>query len=116
MNNLQIYQKKFSPLRLIGYLAGYVVLSLWLNSIRATAPIALVWIMIAVQFILYASIFVYGYSRYNGPSNLEKLGWFITLVVAILGRVNNWEIVILPLFVIAMIILPKKKQSSQTVS
>jgi len=112
METIQNSPKKFSALRLIAYLVGYFLLSVGLNSIRATAPISLVWIMIAIQFVLYALVFVYGYSRFNGPSTIEKLGWFITIAVAVLGRINNWEIIILPLFVTAMIILPKKKQSS----
>lgn len=49
--------------RVIAIIIGYAGITLWLNAIRATAPLWSIWVLIIVQFILYFSIFIASYRR-----------------------------------------------------
>jgi len=91
--------------RILACSIGYFAMSLWLNSIRTTASLWLVWLLIIIQFILYFSIFITSYfrSKVFGLNNNIALILFTTL--AVLGRVENWEIIIIPLLVVTMLVL-----------
>ncbi|MDO8657597.1 MAG: hypothetical protein Q7K55_02555 [Candidatus Levybacteria bacterium] len=86
---------------------SYALLTLWLNSIRANANIWFVWLLIIVQFLLYFSIFSVSYQRAK-VLGLKSFGFAIFVILAILGRVENWEIIIIPITIIVMLILSFK--------
>lgn len=91
--------------------AGYIGFTLWLNSIRTTAPMWIVWILIFIQFAFYFSIFIisHQYSKICGLNKTFSYILFITL--AILGRVNDWELFIIPSLVITMIFCAIKNKN-----
>jgi hypothetical protein len=101
--------------KIIGSSLGYLVITLFLNSIRATAPIALVWILILIQFILYFSIFISGYQRSKTLGLNKNVAFIIAIVFVVLGRINDWEVLVIPVFVIGMLIWSALKKPSSKV-
>jgi len=91
--------------RILGSAIGYALITLWLNSIRATASLWFVWVLIIIQFALYFSIFIAGYRRSVACGLNKTLGLIIFTALAILGRINDWELAIIPLAVIIMLIV-----------
>ncbi len=83
---------------------GYIGITLWLNAIRATASLWFVWALIIIQFILYCSIFSVGYLRSLKCGLNKNFGFILFIILAILGRVENWELFIIPVFIIIMLI------------
>lgn len=94
--------------RIIITAIGYVGITFWLNAIRATAPLWFVWVLIIVQFALYFSIFITSYRRAITCGLNKNISIIIFTVLAILGRVNDWEIAIIPLTIIIMLIFSTK--------
>ena len=88
----------------------YIGLSILLNSIRATAPIALVWVLIALQFLFYFLIFSVSYTRAK-VYGLPNYGLVLFIVLCVLGRINNWEIAVIPLLVVVMIVLGMRNKN-----
>ncbi len=84
---------------------SYLLLTVWLNSIRATASVWIVWLLIVVQFALYFSIFISSYRRSKVLGLKNDLALILFVVLAVLGRLNGLEIVIIPAIVIAMTVL-----------
>lgn len=91
--------------KMIACSIAYLVVMFLLTQFRATAPIVLLWAMIAVQFFLYFSFFVMSYKRSIIFGLNKTLALVIFVILAIAGRVETWEVAILPLVVIIMIIL-----------
>jgi len=89
--------------RILGSSIGYLVITLWLNSIRATASLWFVWVLIIIQFALYFSIFIAGYQRSKVLGLNKNLALVLFIILAVLGRVNDWEIIVIPLFVIVVL-------------
>lgn len=79
---------------------GYLVITLWLNSIRTNAPIALVWVLIGIQLLLYFLIFSISYGRAKVMG--LKFAFPVFVGLAVLGRVNDWEIIVIPLMIVVM--------------
>ena len=90
---------------------GYAGITSWLNAIRASAPYWFVWILIIVQLILYFYIFTASYIRAKICGLNKNFGFIIFLALAILGRVNDWEIIVIPLTVIIMLIVSSKAKN-----
>ncbi|MFH0857883.1 MAG: hypothetical protein V1848_04005 [Candidatus Magasanikbacteria bacterium] len=84
---------------------GYVGITLWLNAIRATAQIWFVWVLIIIQFALYFSIFIKSFKLSKTCGLNNNFGVFLFTILAILGRVNDWELVVIPVLVLVMIII-----------
>lgn len=89
--------------RLVFVLVGYIGLTLWLNAIRQTAALWFVWVLIILQLLFFFSIFVTCLMRaiqcgYRHP-------FWIFFVLAIASRVNNWELLIIPVMVVIMLVL-----------
>ena len=97
--------------RIIATVIGYAGITFWLNSIRATAPLWFVWVLIIIQFALYFSIFIANYRRAIICGLNKNIGLIIFVALAILGRVNDWELVIIPLMVIIMIIVSARAKN-----
>jgi hypothetical protein len=96
--------------KIISIVIGYVGITFWLNAVRATWPIWLVWVLIIVQLILYFSIFISCYNRTSAIGFNKTLGFIIIVALAVLGRVNDWELLIIPLLVIIVLIFPTKNK------
>jgi hypothetical protein len=96
----------------------YLLVTLLLNSIRATAPIWLVWILIGIQFLYYYFIFASAYRRSIVYGLSSGLALVVFVILAILGRVNDWEILVIPSMLVVMILisLANKRVSNEVVN
>ena len=94
--------------RILSYSIGYLFITLWLNHIRTTSSLWFVWVLIIVQFALYFSIFITGYKRSKVLGVSESLSLGVFVVLAILGRVNDWELIVIPLTLIGTILFSLK--------
>jgi len=70
-----------------------------------------VWILIIIQFSLYFWIFVNSYQRSKVLGLNKNLAWIIFSILAILGRVNNWELLVIPLLIVVMIIFSARNKN-----
>jgi len=109
-NEILITENRLFWARILGVSVGYLLITLWLNSIRVTAPIWFVWVLIITQFILYFSIFITGYQRSVVFGLNKNFAWILFLILAVLGRVNDWELIIIPCLVIVLLILSAKNK------
>lgn len=89
---------------------GYLLITLWLNGIRTTAPIWIVWTLITVQLVLYVSIFFVAYQRSKVMGFNNTLTIIIFPLLAILGRVDNWEIIVIPVLLVVTIIFSARNK------
>ncbi|MEK7652417.1 MAG: hypothetical protein AAB334_00465 [Patescibacteria group bacterium] len=89
--------------RILGSAIVYLIITLWLNSIRATASLWFVWVLIIIQFAVYFSIFIAGYNRSKVFGLNKNLALILFIILAVLGRVNDWELVVIPLLIIIML-------------
>jgi len=105
MNWVLRHERTSFAVRVIAAAMGYAGVTLWLNAIRATAHLWFVWILIIVQFALYFSIFFAGYRRAVVCGLNKHISFLIFPVLTILGRVNDWELAIIPMTVIVMLIV-----------
>ncbi len=96
--------------RIIGYSVSYFLISWWLNSIRTTASLWIVWPLIIIQFVLYFSIFYTSYSRSKVFGLNKTLALIIFVVLTVVGRVNDWEVLVIPLLAVVMIILSSRNK------
>jgi hypothetical protein len=97
--------------KIISTLIGYIGITLWLNAIRATASLWFVWVLIVIQFLLYSSIFSFSYTRASVIGLNKSFGFLFFVTLAILGRVNNWELFIIPLLLVVMFIFSAKNNN-----
>jgi hypothetical protein len=89
--------------KIIGYSIGYLVITLWLNSIRAFWSLWLVWPLIIIQFALYFSIFIASYQRSIVFGLNKNFAFILFFILAVLGRINDWELLVIPVLVIVML-------------
>jgi len=82
---------------------GYLLITLWLNSIRATASLWFVWVLIIIQFALYFSIFISGYQRSKVFGLNKNLALVLFIILVVLGRVNDWEMIVILLLIVVML-------------
>ena len=98
---------------LLGYTNLYKS-AFWLNSIRATASLWFIWVLIIIQFALYFSIFLTSYNRSKVLGLNKNVALILFIILAVLGRVNNWELIVIPLLVIVMLMFSaRNKKVSQ---
>lgn len=110
-NEIIIIERNSFAFRLIFATIVYAGITFWLNAIRASAPLWLVWFLIIVQFALYFSIFISSYRRAKVCGLNKNISICIFTTLAILGRVNDWEIVIIPLTIIIMLIFSMRAKN-----
>ena len=101
---MEKFKRNWFVFRILSILIGYICITLWLNNIRATASLWFVWTLIIIQFILYFLIFSVSYLRSTECGLNKNFGFILFVVLAFLGRVNDWELLIIPLLVIIMLI------------
>jgi len=83
----------------------YIGITYWLNYVRPTASLWFIWILIIIQFILYFSIFIICYKYFKKCGLNKFFGIMIFIILAFLGRVENWEFFIIPFSIITIAIL-----------
>lgn len=112
IKNLVLQQeRKLFLFKLLSSTILYVIITFWLNSIRASAPIWFVWVLIVIQFTFYFSIFIVSF-RYSKVCGLNKnFSFILFIILAVLGRVNDYELLIIPLLVVIMIICAVKNKN-----
>lgn len=110
-NRMMRLENRMFISRIIGYPIVYLVITLWLNSIRETASLTFVWILIIIQFAFYFSIFVTSYRRSNALGFNKNITPYIFIILTILGRINDWELIVIPILVIVMIILSSRSKN-----
>src|SRR3989338_11638530 len=89
--------------KLLSFAIGYTLITLWLNSIRATASLWFVWVLIIIQFALYFSIFISGYQRSKVFGLNKNLALVLFIILVVLGRVNDWEMIVILLLIVVML-------------
>ncbi len=89
---------------------GYLLLTLWLNNIRATAHIWFVWVLIIIQLLLYFSIFIECSERSKALGLNKNIAFSIFFILAVLGRINDWEVIIIPLVVVIMLVFSARNK------
>ncbi len=94
-------EKNLFTFRLLAVLASYAGVTYWLNSIRHSAALSVVWCMIGLQLFLYLTIFVVCSLRLR---QCRRKAWWIWGPL-ILSRVNDWEVLLIPLTAIITLIL-----------
>jgi len=101
-------EKNIFIFKLFLVLAAYVGMTLWLNAIRQIAAIWFVWVLIALQLFLFISIFVACAMRAKQCG--YRYVWLILVLVACASRVDNWELMLIPIMAVAMLILSERNQ------
>jgi hypothetical protein len=96
--------------RILGSAIGYALITMWLNNIRTTASLWFVWILIIIQFALYFGIFINSYQRSKVLGLNKHLALILFIILAVLGRVNDWELLLMPLLVVVMLIFSARNK------
>jgi len=94
-------------LRILFTIGAYVGVTFWVNAIRQTAAIWFVWVLIAVQFFFFITIFVVCSLRAKQCGFRHTWLLFVPLV---LSRINNWEVVVIPTLAVVMVILSARNR------
>ena len=111
INNITLKaERNWFRAKLIGYSVGYLVITILLNNIRENASSWLIWPLIIIQFVLYFSIFVSSYQRSKSLGFNRGLSLTIFIILAAAGRVNDWELLIIPLLIIVMLTVSTKNK------
>lgn len=84
---------------------AYLLSSILLSSFRAKAPVVLVWVLVLLQLFFFFAIFVKCYQRAFLLGLNRSIGFFIFVTLAVLARINDWEIVVIPVTVLTMLTL-----------
>lgn len=100
--------------KLLIFSIGYLLITLWLNSIRTNASLWFVWILIIIQFALYFSIFISSYGRSKVLGLNKNFALILFTILAILGRVNDWELLIIPLLVVTMLVFSARNKLTKS--
>lgn len=96
--------------RILATLFGYVLFSTWLSYVRETAPLWFVWTLIIAQWLLYFLIFIVSHRRAQAIG-LKTFGIIPFIILAALGRINDWELVIIPGLIITMLIISARTKT-----
>jgi len=96
--------------RILTTLFFYVFVSSWLSYVRETAAIWFLWILIIAQLLLYLAIFTISYRRAQ-TIGLKYFSLLPFIILAALGRVNDWEMVIIPGLIIVMLIISQRSKT-----
>ncbi len=99
-------EKNLFILRMFLILSAYVGLTLWLNAVRQTVPTWLLWTLIAIQLFLFLTIFVVSSLRLR---QCRIASWWLW-VPFVLSRINDWEILAIPVWMIVMLIISERNR------
>lgn len=84
---------------------SYLLISILLNSIRQSTSLWILWSLIIIQFSLYFLIFILCYNRVKICGLNKNISFYLFLALAIIGRIENFEVVLIPLMVVIMLIV-----------
>lgn len=104
---LKVERRNFFVAILASFI-GYTIITYLLNLIRATASLWLVWPLIFIQIILYISIFALSYRRLVLTGINNKIALLCAGCLLILGRINDWEHIVLPVTLVVMLIISQR--------
>lgn len=114
MDNIQ--NSKANHRLFAGYIIGlvlvYVVMTLILNNIRATISLWILWPLVIIQFGIYCYIFGLSYLRATELGLKNTMLFILFVILALLGRVNDWEILVIPITVLGIIIFSAIKSKT----
>jgi hypothetical protein len=97
------FERNIFIFKIIAIVICYTIITIGMNSIRATAPHWSVWVLIAIQLTLYFLIFFICYQRAERCGLNRTIGSIFFIALAVLGRVEHCEFFIISLTVIGMI-------------
>lgn len=106
-------EKRIFLSSILFYPVLYLLITLWLNSIRETSSLFFVWILIIIQFIFYFKIFIVSYKRSNVLGFNKNITPYVFIILAFLARVDEWELIIIPVLVIVMATLSSREKVIQ---
>lgn len=99
-------------------LALFIGVTLWVNAARANWPLWSILILMAIQLFFYSMILLSTWSRfeeydhiveyYSKPKFYIISGIFV--VIGILSKILNLEIIIVPTFAVILIIISKMEK------
>jgi hypothetical protein len=97
--------------QIISLCVFYLITSLLLNYVRASAAPWVLWPLIAIQLLQYFFIFIRCYQRsiILGLNRAVAAALFLSVMVA--GRVENWETVIIPVTVAMLLFFSAKSKN-----
>ena len=98
------------------YSVGYLIITLFINNVRTSYSLWLVWPLLIIQFVLYFYIFIAGYRRSIVMGLNKEIAFFGFIILAILGRINDWEILVIPLLMVICIIFSVRNKKLSTKS
>ena len=105
---LAINRKKFTSGLICGsalyFFFGYVLSS-------AHGMTGFVWLGIFGQYFSYFGLFIAGYDRALAAGVGRGLAGMILAIAFALGRIDGWDLAVIPLFVVAMLILSAQIKS-----
>ncbi len=93
-------------LRMLLSVVAYIGITLWLNAVRQTLAVWLLWPLIAVQLLLFFTIFVVSFLRLW---QCRMASWWLW-VPLILSRINDWEILAIPTTIIVMLTISERNK------
>lgn len=110
-NEVLIIERNLFIFRILAIVVGYTGITLWLNAIRATTSIWFVWVLIVIQLTLYFLFFFSSLQRSKVCGLNKNLGMILFVALTVLGRVNDWELLIIPLLLVIMLIFSTKNKN-----
>lgn len=98
-------ERNVFSMKLIFRSLGYLLITMLLNYIRKDYSLWIVWPLIIIQFSLYFSIFILCFSRVKVIGLNKYIAFFLLIVLTFIGRIENFEIIVIPLMMIIMLIV-----------
>lgn len=99
-------EKNLFILRIFLIVIAYVGITFWLNAVRLTVATWLLWTLIAFQLFLFLTIFVVSSLRLR---QCRIASWWL-LILLVLSRINDWEILAIPATIIVMLIISERNK------
>jgi TPR repeat protein len=93
-------------LNLFMVIAGYVGVTLWVNSVRQSASDWLLWTLVVIQLLLVLALFVVSSLRLRQC----RMPWWWLFIPLVLTRINNLEYVVIAGTIILMAILSERNE------
>ncbi len=106
-NEVSRIERRFFIVKVCATVLAYAGTTYWLNSIRPHASTSFLWALILVQVVLYCSIFLTTF-KYAQIYHLKNFGLAV-FAAFIVGRVNDWELVTIPLIILLALTLTSNK-------
>lgn len=92
----------------------YALISLFLNTnnTRSELNLVILWVFIIVQLVFYIWIFIASSSSLNKSGAPYIIGNLLPIILFITGRINDWELIAIPLMIIVTLWFSTAKNNS----